>query len=133
MDAATRSLVWQRAESRCEYCQLHQDDVPIPTFHVEHIIPKKHGGDDSTSNLCLSCSWCNLHKSSNLSGIDDETNDIVQLFHPRTQRWHEHFALKRHRIVGLTPTGRATVRVMNMNGEERLRLRRELSQIGKPE
>ena len=29
MDAATRTLVWDRARGYCEYCRIHQD-------HVEH-------------------------------------------------------------------------------------------------
>ena len=41
MNAATRRLVRERAEFRCEYCRIHEDDEPY-SFHLEHIIPKKH-------------------------------------------------------------------------------------------
>src|SRR5438132_1660091 len=54
MDTALRNLVWQRAESRCEYCGLSQSDSPFRTFHIDHIRARKHGGDDAASNLAQS-------------------------------------------------------------------------------
>ena len=82
MDEATRILVRKRAGYRCEYCRLHEDDDAY-TFHVEHIIARKHGGLDDESNLALACQQCNLHKGSNLSGVDPRSGEIVELFHPR--------------------------------------------------
>ena len=123
MERAVRALVWQRAGSRCEYCGLAQRDTPFCTFHIDHITPRKHGGGDDLDNLALACDRCSLHKGSNLSGVDDQTDRIVSLFHPRTQIWEDHFSQERARIIGLTPTGRATVRVCNMNSPRRLRLR----------
>ena len=82
MDAATRRLVQKRADHRCEYCRIHEDDDPY-AFHLEHIIPKKHGGSDDLSNLAWSCQSCNLGKGSNLSGR--VRGEIVALFHPRKQ------------------------------------------------
>ena len=43
MNAALRRLVWNRAQSRCEYCQIHQDFDELP-HHIDHIIALKHGG-----------------------------------------------------------------------------------------
>jgi len=126
MDSAVRALVWQRAGSCCEYCRLRQSDAPFRTFHIDHIRPRKHGGSDDPSNLALACDRCSLYKGYDLSGIDDETGQIVPLFNPRTQAWDEHFRLQDVRIIGLTPTGRATVRVCQMNSPRRLRLRAEL-------
>jgi hypothetical protein len=37
-----------------------------------------------------------------------------------------HFALRDALMVGLTPIGRTTVRVLNMNAADRVQLRREL-------
>jgi hypothetical protein len=57
MDAAARRRVRARAGRRCEYRRIHEDDEPF-AFHLEHIIPKKHGGNDHASNLAWSCqSW----------------------------------------------------------------------------
>ena len=126
MDAVTRERVRQRARGRCEYCRLQQTQAPFPAFHVEHIRPKKHGGKDTDENLCLSCNQCNLHKASNLTGIDPSTDSVTNLFNPRRDAWEEHFAFHGALIIGLTPVGRATVQVLNMNDSERVELRRAL-------
>ncbi len=130
MDADLRELVRERAGYRCEYCRLRQEHSPF-VLQVEHIVPRKHGGDDDPSNLALACDRCNLHKGSNLSGIDPETKQVVSLFHPRSQSWHEHFTLQDLYIVGLTSCGRATVRVLNMNAPRRIRLRATLQERDK--
>jgi len=46
ISAQIRSHVRERAQNACEYCHLHQDDSPLAALHVEHIIPKIHGGSD---------------------------------------------------------------------------------------
>lgn len=123
MNAATRALVRERAGYRCEYCQTHQDDSPLAALHIEHIRPLKHGGTDDESNLCLACIDCNLHKGSNLTGIDPHTDSVTSLFHPRQQRWDEHFRWDGIHIVGKSAVGRTTIRVLCMNSDEQLELR----------
>jgi len=125
MDADLRTLVWQRAGDRCEYCRLRQEHLPL-TLQIEHIIAKQHGGDDDPGNLALSCDRCNAYKGPNLSAIDPETKQLVSLFNPRTQNWQEHFSLDGATITGLTPIGRATLRLLNMNAPRRVRLRAAL-------
>jgi hypothetical protein len=46
-----RTLVRERAQNACEYCHLHQDDSPLAALHVEHVIPKVHGGADDSTTL----------------------------------------------------------------------------------
>ena len=87
---------------------------------------RKHGGPDDPSNLCVACERCNLFKGSDLTGIDPATGQVERLFNPRTQAWADHFELRGPLIVGLTPTGRATVRVLSMNAGQRLQLRAAL-------
>ena len=123
MDALTRMRVRERAGDRCEYCGLHQDDSPLATLHVEHIIPKVHGGSDELENLALACIDCNLHKGTNLAGLDPETQQITRLFHPRQQKWSEHFEWRGIQIIGKTDVGRATVRVLHVNSADQLALR----------
>lgn len=123
MTEAVRHLVRQRAKHRCEYCQLHQDDSPLAALHIEHIRPIKHGGTDALENLCLACIDCNLHKGTNLTGIDPETDEITPLFHPRRDNWDEHFFWNSIHIAGRTAVGRATVRVLDLNDDDRLDLR----------
>lgn len=123
LPAELRLLVGARADDRCEYCRLRQIDEPFLRFHVEHVVARQHGGPTADSNLALSCHHCNLHKGPNLTGIDPESGNVVPLFHPRAQRWAEHFANRGPSVVGLTPTGRATVRVLTMNAPGRAELR----------
>jgi hypothetical protein len=126
MDGQTRNLVRERAGRSCEYCRLPERADPYQVFHVEHIVAKQHGGDDDLENLGWACSRCNHRKGTNLSSRDPATNTTVELFDPRRNTWREHFAFRGARIVGLSATGRATVRLLDMNDSRRIRLRREL-------
>ena len=123
MTGATRTLVRLRAADRCEYCRLRQEDSPLAALHIEHIRPRKHGGTDHEENLCLACVDCNLHKGPNLTGIDPGTGVVTELFHPRRQRWEDHFAWEGILLSGKTAVGRTTVQVLEMNSEAQLELR----------
>jgi hypothetical protein len=112
-------LVWQRAVNRCEYCQVEQAYDRLP-FEIDHIIARKHRGRREISNLCLACFACNNHKSSNISGLNHVTRKIVPLFNPRRHKWARHFRWDGPVLVGLTPIGRATVIVLEMNLEYRV-------------
>jgi len=114
MDSATRRLVRARAEEFWEYCRLHERHSEL-THYIEHIIAKQHGGSDGAGNLALACHRCNFNKGSNLAGIDPFTGAVVPLFHPRTARWADDFAFNGLEIHGLSPSGRATVRVLGLN------------------
>jgi hypothetical protein len=130
MDRALRALVRARAANHCEYCRLPQELVPLVGFHVEHVIPRQHGGDDRSDNLALACFHCNLHEGPNLSGTDLASGELVPLFHPRRERWDDHFTLSEFSIVGRTPTGTVTAHVLAMNAPSRLELRAELGLRG---
>jgi 5-methylcytosine-specific restriction endonuclease McrA len=117
-----RKLVKERAGDRCEYCGLHQDHS-LMSFHVEHIIPRQHGGASVSENLALACPGCNLHKGPNLTGIDPDTGEVSRLFHPRQDVWEEHFQAVATRITGQTTIGRTTAWLLAMNDEDQLQLR----------
>src|SRR5437660_11660450 len=119
----TTTQVRERAHDVCEYCHLRQDDSPLAALHVEHIVPRVHGETDELDNLALACIDCNLHKGTNLTGIDPQANKVTELFHPRRQSWDEHFELQGVYVVGKTATGRTTIRVLNMNSEDQIALR----------
>ena len=91
MDARLKAEVRQRAGARCEYCWFPEAFAEL-RFQVDHIIPQQHGGPTTSANLAWSCLRCNKHKGPNLSGIDSVTGHMVRLFHPRRDRWAEHFA-----------------------------------------
>jgi HNH endonuclease len=128
-----RARIRRRAQNACEYCRLPQR-ASILAHQIDHIIAQQHLGSDAESNLCLCCLRCNLKKGPNVASTDPEVESeyrIVALFHPRKQRWSEHFHLREGgRIEGLTPEGRATVRLLDFNAEERVQLRRLLMRQG---
>jgi hypothetical protein len=124
-----RQFVRDRAGDCCEYCRLALISKTVP-FNIDHIIPLKHDGSDVVENLCLACYNCNAFKSHDLTGFDPATGEITRLYHPRTQLWDEHFALQDDmQIVGLTPEGRTTVRVLQINLKERVEIRQALAEI----
>ena len=125
MDAKTRELVRRRAGGVCEYCRIPQGATPLIPFHVEHTIARQHGGGSDQSLLCLACDRCNAHKGPNLTSVDPDSGAIVLLFNPRQDTWNDHFLLRGGTVVGLTPTRRATVRLLNMNAPRRVHLREE--------
>jgi hypothetical protein len=129
MDATTRDLIPRRAGDRCEYCGLRQEHCAL-THHVEHIVAKQHGGSDDADNLALACQRCNLHKGPNLTGIDAQTGKVANLFHPRRDRWSDHFRFDGPEVAGLTAVRRATVQVLKMNDARRLEVRAEILKHG---
>jgi hypothetical protein len=108
-----------------EYCQLRQEHCSL-RHHVEHIMAKQHGGSDDVDNLALACHRCNLHKGPNLTGIDPQTVQIASLFHPRRDRWSDHFTFEGTRVIGIGAAGRTTVEVLKMNDARRLEVRAEI-------
>lgn len=123
MDPRLRQKVRERAGGRCEYCRIHQDQDPFFTFPIDHVVARQHGGLETLDNLCLSCFRCNAHKGPNLASIDPHTAVTVPLFHPRRDRWSDHFHWDGPLLVGDTPTGRATVRCLAMNHPDAIVLR----------
>lgn len=93
---------------------------------VEHIIPQARGGSSEDENLWLSCRRCNQYKSAKIEAIDPVINLSVPLFNPRKQMRSEHFAWSDDgcKIIGLTPSGRATVIALKLNNEHIVGARR---------
>jgi HNH endonuclease len=120
-----RRQVIDRAGNRCEYCLLHADLAFFP-HEVDHVIAEKHGGMTEADNLAFACWRCNRHKGSDLGSFDPETEEFSLLFNPRTQDWAEHFAIQEEHIVGITPEGRTTVCLLQLNSEARLIERRSI-------
>lgn len=130
ISSRVRELIIERAAGRCEYCLLHQDDTPL-THQADHIIALKHGGSTTAENLALACLDCNRYKGSDLSAIDPATGLVVQLYNPRTQIWRQHFHFDGVIIRGLTPCGRATALLLQLNHSLRVMQRRALLDAGR--
>ena len=115
---ALRQQVCERAGQRCEYCLTSRRVIGMPLV-VDHIVPKSLGGHDRLDNLCAACYRCNEYKGAKTHAADPSVGVLVPLFNPRTHVWHDHFAWANGgtHIVGLTPTGRATVIALRLNNE----------------
>jgi len=127
---ALRQMVHERADGRCEYC-LYPQELSFLAFEVEHIIAEKHGGTTTMDNLALACPYCNRFKGTDLGSLDPETGRLVPFFNPRTQQWADHFRLDGARIVPLTPEGRVTAAILQLNHADRILERQRLIQVGK--
>ena len=118
ISTALRQHVAQRAHLRCEYCQLHEDDMALGC-QVDHIISEKHGGATTAENLAYACTFCNWHKGSDIASLAAD-GSLVPLFHPRLDVWDEHFAVVGVVIQARTPVAEATIRLLKFNTPERL-------------
>lgn len=129
--ARVRQSVAKRARECCEYCQSQLFFSSDP-FVIEHIHPISRGGTDELDNLAFACPGCNSFKYNKTTAEDPATGEIVPLFNPRQSRWNEHFAWSEDftLIVGLTPTGRATVEALQLNREGVANFRKVLFAMG---
>ena len=123
--------VARRAEERCEYCRAPEQVFNF-AFEVEHIQPRSTGGGDALDNLALACESCNLYKSDTTTGWDEAEGRDAPLFHPRRDRWDEHFRFDAATgtLQGMTVAGRATVARLKMNSPFQLRARQHWAQLG---
>lgn len=129
ISAELRRLVLARADYLCEYCLIAEVD----TFHgcqIDHIISEKHDGPTTADNLALACAFCNRGKGSDIGSIHWETRELVHFFHPRTDRWADHFVLSGSRIEGLTKIGLVTARILGFNDPDRVLERQVLQAEG---
>jgi hypothetical protein len=124
-----RAEVRRRADQRCEYCLIREDDAGFP-HQIDHIISRKHGGSSTLDNLAFACVLCNRHKGSDVASIDLHTAEAVRVFHPRRDRWINHFRLNGEFIESLSGVGSVTVRLLKLNTAERLVERRLLQALG---
>src|SRR5258708_14064972 len=125
--------VRKRAGNRCEYCQTpssHSAD----TFAIEHIVPKSRRGSNEPDNLALSCQGCNGYKYTSVNAIDPVNGALAGLYNPRKDRWSDHFMWNQDytQILGISPTGRATIVKLRLNREGLVNLREALLAIGIP-
>jgi hypothetical protein len=87
------------------------DAAQLGSFHCDHVDPASRAGPTRSNNLAWACPWCNGWKLAHIKARDPQSGVVVNVFNPRRQRWNGHFAWSSDylRIIGLTPTGRATI------------------------
>ena len=124
MSAAVRRQITARDTQHCAYCRSPMI-VEIPMV-IEHIISLV-GEDSSTAdNLCLACYRCNEFKGSRTEAADPIHGKLTRFFHPRQQRWSEHFAWHVHgdTMNGLTSCGRTIIEALRLNNDWIVQTRR---------
>jgi HNH endonuclease len=126
-----KRAVADRAKGCCEYCWSQALFSPDP-FSVEHIVPRSRGGTPELSNLALSCQGCNNRKYTSMEALDRVTGEAMSLYHPRLHTWSDHFTWNHNYllILGLSPTGRATIEKLQLNRIGVINLRRILRAFG---
>lgn len=126
-----KTRVRDAAKNRCGYCQSQQKYV-MGILEIEHIVPTATGGDNNEQNLWLSCRLCNSYKGIQIKGNDPISDQSIQLFNPRTQRWSQHFTWSEDGvyILGLTPSGRATVLALQLNNIYAVAVRQAWNSVG---
>ncbi len=131
INSELRLLVANLARNCCEYC-FSQSRFAMQSFSVEHVRPLSKDGSSIDDNLALSCQGCNNHKYNKVEGFDPVGGQIVALFHPHLQTWADHFVWNDDYslVIGITPVGRATVEMLQLNREGLVNLRRVLYQMG---
>ena len=125
-----RATVAERARNCCEYCRSQERYSP-DSFSVEHIIPLAKEGISNLDNLAFSCQGCNNRKYISVEAVDPVTQANVSLYHPRQELWIAHFAWNKDcsLVIGLTPTGRATIQKLQLNRTGLVNLRRILFEL----
>ncbi len=114
-----RSQVCERAQGRCEYCRL-PEEADFVRFELDHVIATQHGGATELGNLAYACLDGNTRKGPNIASLDPHIHEVTLLYNPRAQDWEDHFQLREDgTIAGLTPAGRATVRLLDFNDPDR--------------
>jgi HNH endonuclease len=111
-----RVRVRELARGFCEYCRIEEASTGH-AFTLDHVSPESRGGPTTLENLAYACVGCNVRKSNKTHAPDPIDDELTPLFNPRLQRWSDHFCWSSDTqlILGLTPTGRATVVALSLN------------------
>ena len=123
LDRAVR----RRANEQYEYCRA-PEHINTDPFSIEHIFLVARGGNSEENNLALSCLGCDLLKGARINAVDSVTGNRVNLFHPRLDRWSEHFSWSEdfEAVEALTAKSRVTIIALDLNRFKLCNLRRVL-------
>lgn len=127
----TRILVMQRAEHCCEYCKSQDKFSPV-YFTIDHIVPSIEGGSHDIDNLAYACMLCNRFKWGKVLAEDPVTNTKAPIYNPRSDKWSNHFQWSENflQIIGISPSGRATVTALQLNRKKLVLYRESMIEIG---
>lgn len=115
---STRRVVRERAQRHGEDC--HADERwPFVRFPIAPVRPQSAGGAEHADNVAFACRHGHARRGNRGEGRAPETETVVSRVNPRRERWGDHcvWAAARRRIIGRTPTGRATVMRLDRNDD----------------
>lgn len=111
----TRKEVIERAQRRCEYCKIF-DRYSFLSFHIEHIISIKHGGNSNLQNLAYACPICNFNKGTDIATVLKDESVPIRFFHPRKDIWVNHFQIHSSGLINAqTQIAKATIKILDFN------------------
>jgi HNH endonuclease len=93
-------------------------DITDISHQIDHVVSRKYGGSFGFENLAYACVLCNRHKGRDAAAINPNTGQVVPLFHPRRDRWTDHFRIEADCIEPITEVGAATVRLLRLNAAD---------------
>lgn len=125
-----RELVASRANYCCEYCCLPAERSFF-SFHIDHIVSRKHGGETQADNLAYACSICNVNKGADVATFLGDHTTAVRFYNPRIDNWHDYFVLEPTGLLtALTDIGAGTSKVLDLNHPDSIIERRALIRLG---
>ena len=126
-----KQRVIAESQSQRAYCHSPESLMGI-AFEIDHITPRSAGGRTAFDNLCLSCPTCNRYKANRVKARDPVSRRLVRLFRPKRDNWPGHFQWDENYslLLGLTPTGRATIEALRINRPALVLLRQYWKVVG---
>ncbi|MFZ0797895.1 MAG: HNH endonuclease signature motif containing protein [Terriglobales bacterium] len=88
--------VYKRDKCRCQYCDFcgfGNFDVWV-NLPIDHIVPKRHGGDDTAENKAVACYECNMVKGSYVpvgNNRGERIADARRYVQGRREQWRSVF------------------------------------------
>lgn len=111
LTAELRAQVRKRANFRCEYCDVSEQDT-VGELTIDHYHPQAYGGNDDLDNLIYCCQRCNQYKSD----YWPRTSTAPALWNPRRESFETHFVLLADgSLYPKTPIGVFTLQRLRLN------------------
>ena len=101
---------------------------PIPARVRKQVIQRANHHCEYYTAACIRTI---RYKGSDMTTFLDNYQDVVSLFNPRFESWHDHFRCVDGEIIAKTRVGRASVKLLRVNEPDRLILRQLLAQLGR--
>lgn len=90
--------IFERDKFTCQYCGLDAsrnfDTWWTANMNIDHVVPKKHGGEKNSQNLVVACRACNLYKGSTPCSSIEEAREIVNKKRAQAEKWYRKFVLR---------------------------------------